>query len=191
MAMIDIKHDPSRKDLRIFSLLWLVFFVLLGFLSYWQRTEHSLLNMAIFCAGAFLISIAFNTEQPRKLQLIGLLIPAVLTGIWALEHKLGVAPIHVVYAVAGVGVAGGLLIFASPATGKSIYVTWMYAALPIGWTVSHAILAVVFYGVLTPIGLIMRATGRDSMNRKFDAAATTYWLPHKQQTDASRYFRQF
>src|SRR5262249_2930075 len=46
---------------------------------------------------------------------------------------------------------------------RLVYVGWMYAAFPIGWTVSHILMAVIYYGVLTPIGFIIRTTGRDPL----------------------------
>jgi hypothetical protein len=78
-----------------------------------------------------------------------------------------------------------------PAIRRVIYVGWMYAAFPIGWTVSHLLMGVIFYGVITPIGWIIRATGRDPLNRSFDRSARTYWVPHERSNDIGRYFRQY
>src|SRR5262245_9192110 len=41
-----------------------------------------------------------------------------------------------------------------PAAMRPIYLTWMVAAFPIGWLMSHLMLAVVFYLVITPVGLV-------------------------------------
>jgi hypothetical protein len=79
----------------------------------------------------------------------------------------------------------------APAVMRPIFVGWMVAAYPIGWTVSHAILAVTFYLVLTPIGLVLRLMGHDPLRRSFDPSAETYWVPHNPGGDPSRYFRQF
>ena len=49
----------------------------------------------------------------------------------------------------------------------------------------------VYFLVITPIGLAMRLAGRDLMSRRFDPGAESYWLPHKADKDAGRYFRQF
>jgi hypothetical protein len=50
---------------------------------------------------------------------------------------------------------------------------------------------VVFYGVLTPIGLLMRLFGRDPLNRTFDRSATSYWIEHDPGSDLDRYFQQY
>jgi hypothetical protein len=78
-----------------------------------------------------------------------------------------------------------------PSFGRLLYVGACYAAFPIGFVVSHVILAVVFYLVVTPIGLIMRLAGRDPMHRAFVRDAKTYWVPRERTTDPARYFRQF
>ncbi len=38
------------------------------------------------------------------------------------------------------------------------------------------ILGILFYGVITPIGLLMRLTGKDFLRLKLDPAASTYWI---------------
>ena len=74
---------------------------------------------------------------------------------------------------------------------KPMYVGWMTLLFPIGWTISHLVLAIVYYLVLTPIGLVMKLIGRDAMQRKFEPQARTYWIEHNPGGEASRYFRQF
>ena len=74
---------------------------------------------------------------------------------------------------------------------RLLYLGWMHAIYPIGWTISHLVLAVVYFLVLTPIGVIMRLLGRDPMQRRLDPSAGTYWIPHDPPGDSARYFRQF
>ena len=66
----------------------------------------------------------------------------------------------------------------------------MVAAFPIGWTVSHLLLGSIFYLVITPIGLLLRALGHDPMERKFDREAKTYWIEHE-RAETARYFRMY
>jgi hypothetical protein len=51
--------------------------------------------------------------------------------------------------------------------------------------------AVVFYLVITPIGLIMRLFGRDLMHRSIDKKAGTYWTPVHRQADSESFSDQF
>jgi len=78
-----------------------------------------------------------------------------------------------------------------PPVLRPVYRVWMTAVYPIGWTVSHLAMALLFYLVFTPIGLIMRLVGRDPLERRFDPQARTYWQPRQQDPDKRRYFRQF
>lgn len=41
---------------------------------------------------------------------------------------------------------------------------------------SRLLLAVLFYAVVTPIGLVMRATGRDSLRLRRQPGAPSYWV---------------
>lgn len=80
----------------------------------------------------------------------------------------------------------------SPRFMRLVFVAMSYAAFPVGFVVSHVVLALVYYGVLTPIGLLMRIFGYDSMRRRFDADVDSYWIERDPSgTEPKRYFRQF
>jgi len=108
---------------------------------------------------------------------------------WALHARLdSPAP---ALAVLGLSAAAAVIGLLRPDWLRPMYVVWMAAALPIGWVVSHLLLAAVFYLVVTPIGLTMRLCGRDPLQRKFDRAASTYWVRRPAVDDTERCFRQF
>jgi ABC-type uncharacterized transport system permease subunit len=91
----------------------------------------------------------------------------------------------------GIGGGLGVVFFAVPPLRRYIYLGWLYAAFPIGYVVSHVIMGVIYFGVVTPVGLIMRALGKDPMTRTYDKAAKSYWIPHATDRDPKRYFKQF
>ncbi len=84
-----------------------------------------------------------------------------------------------------------ILFYAVRPIRKPIYLAWIHLAFPIGWVISHVAMALIYYLVFTPIGLIMRLFGRDPMERRFDRAAESYWIEHQPSGDPARYFRQF
>ena len=90
-----------------------------------------------------------------------------------------------------IGGAIFLVYYAVVPMRRLLYLGWMHAIYPIGWTVSHLVLAIVYFLVLTPIGVCMRLLGRDPMQRRLDPSAGTYWIPHDPPGDSARYFRQF
>jgi len=61
---------------------------------------------------------------------------------------------------------------------------------PIGWVVSHLILGLIYFAVVTPIGLALRLTGRSSMETDIDRAAESYWQRRPPPPKVEDYLRQ-
>ena len=74
---------------------------------------------------------------------------------------------------------------------RPIYVGWMILAFPIGWTVSQVMLALMFYGLFMPIGLLFRLLGRDPLHRARRPGVESYWTPKPAPAGPKSYFRQF
>jgi len=91
------------------------------------------------------------------------------------------------------GLALGSLIgsLIAPTALRPLYVTLTAISLPIGFVVSHVLMAVIFYGLLTPIALFFRIVGRDALQRRFEPSANTYWQKRQVRQDRAQYFRQF
>jgi hypothetical protein len=70
------------------------------------------------------------------------------------------------------------------------YVGLSYATYPVGLVVSYVALALVYFLVVTPIGLAMRLLGRDPLLRKFDPKAKSYWNPKAGEKTVASYFNQ-
>ena len=87
----------------------------------------------------------------------------------------------------GLGLAGLI----HPPALRSVFVGWMLLAFPIGWTVSQVLLAVLYYGVFTPVGLFFKLRGRDSLCRKRAADRESYWEEKPASKDVRSYFRQY
>lgn len=89
---------------------------------------------------------------------------------------------------AGVLLAG--LHYAIPPLRLPLYLGWMRAVRPIGLTVTRAVLALVFYGLITPLGVTMRLFRRDALALRRDPSRDSYWTPHDPGGDVDRYLRQ-
>jgi hypothetical protein len=85
----------------------------------------------------------------------------------------------------------GLIGLAAPRLIRPIYVAWMIAAFPIGWVVSHLILAILFYGLFTPISLFFRLIGRDALQRRPRPELKSYYVAKTTPTDPGAYLRQY
>jgi hypothetical protein len=53
---------------------------------------------------------------------------------------------------------------------------WMKLAELLHGVVSPVVLGAIYFGIFTPVGLVMRASGRDAMCRRFEPARPSYWL---------------
>jgi len=129
-----------------------------------------------------------RNPSPKTLRTFGLLLALFLAiaGVLAWHREAGLAA-RILWGAAII-VPG--IYFAWPAIRWPFYMTWITVVFPIGWLVSHLLLAVIFYGLVTPWGLGMRLLGRDPMHRKRDPRATSHWRPLRLDSDPARYFRQ-
>ena len=74
-----------------------------------------------------------------------------------------------------VGVILCIIGIAIPVTLKPIYWIWMIFATILGWIMTRVILSLLFYAIITPIGLIPRLFGKQFIDLKWDNTDSTYW----------------
>jgi hypothetical protein len=99
-------------------------------------------------------------------------IVAVLFGLffpWVLERPIPRWP----WVIAGVLIAWGLV---APMSLQPVYRGWMKFGLLLSKITTPIIMGIVFYLVVTPMGIVRRMTGNDSLARRFDASAS-YRVP--------------
>lgn len=66
------------------------------------------------------------------------------------------------------------LALAAPMSLSPVYQVWMRIGLVLGWINTRLILAIIFYLVVIPTGLLMRLFQGDPMQRKFEPQRQTY-----------------
>lgn len=101
------------------------------------------------------------------------------------------ASFALVIALVGVGFALSFLAWSYPPAVKLVFVGTMLLTAPIGWMVSELTLMTVYLGVVLPIGILLRAMGRDALRIAPQPNATTYWTAKRQPSSASSYFRRY
>lgn len=107
---------------------------------------------------------------------------ALLFGVvfpWLLEREWPVWP-WIVFALVG---GAGLLI---PASLKRVYYWWMRFALLLSKITTPIIMGLVYYLVVTPMGLVMTLFGHDAMNRRYDSEKESYRVASNQTGDAKK-----
>ena len=111
----------------------------------------------------------------------------------ALKLSVGFVWDHPVFLVCiGIG-ALQLLLFqvGLPVLSRGLFVVLSVAFVPIGFVLSHVLLAGVYYLVLTPIALVFRVMGRDVIGKKLDKDAKTYWHERSGDRPAASYFKLY
>lgn len=136
--------------------------------------------------------LTFDRNPHARLlrQFAGIWLPAAIALVgWSVHRRTGVWNAAVAIWVSGAVLS--LVAFVRPAVARVIWVGWMSLAFPIGWALSHVVLATVYYAGVWPTGIAVRLLRRDPLTRAFDPRATTYWRPHNPGGHPERYFRQF
>ncbi|MDP6467537.1 MAG: SxtJ family membrane protein [Pirellulaceae bacterium] len=136
-----------------------------------------------------LVDINWN-PPPKELRVFAVLQLIFFAIIAGLLHQRMAATGWATTIVVGAAIVAVTGLF-KPMWLRTMYVVWMAAVFPIGFVVSHILMAIVFFLVVMPIGLIMRLVGRDPMHRKLDHDAETYWHPRTPPQGTRGYFRQF
>jgi hypothetical protein len=128
-------------------------------------------------------------HSAQQLRWFGLLLLAFCVALGALlGARLGSR--EVALGLAGVGLALAAPYYAVRPLRLPLYLTWLRVTRPPGAAFSLLLLAVIYFLVVTPIGLAARLFGRDALGRRFDPAAESYWSRHSRSADAVRYLRQ-
>jgi predicted membrane metal-binding protein len=69
---------------------------------------------------------------------------------------------------------------------------WMHFGLALNRIVSPIVMGAIFFGLLTPVALLLRLRGRDVLQRRFDPARQSYWLKREPPgPDGSSFPRQY
>jgi len=89
------------------------------------------------------------------------------------------------------GLLGGAIFRLLPRIATPFYRIWYFAACCIGIVISNLLLILFFYGAITPVGLLLKALGRDPMKRRWEPKRSSYWEPAEKSVAPERYFRQY
>ena len=68
---------------------------------------------------------------------------------------------------------------------------WAWIGRRLNSVLSPLLIIVLFYGVVTPVGLAMRAVGKDPLRLRRDPQSSTYWIDCREESKTSDMRRQF
>ena len=128
-------------------------------------------------------------SSPKKLREFGLVVGGVLCalGILLWWRGLGTFPYFLIPGV--MLVIGGAF---APLALTPLQKAWMTLAILMGWVMTRVLMTVLFYLAITPIGLILRLTGKDLLDQKLEPKKQSYWKIRPQTPRVpSDYEKQF
>jgi hypothetical protein len=113
-----------------------------------------------------------HKSNTKELRSFGLLVGAVfiVIGVWPMLFR-GESPR--LWAI----IVGGLLMLLGglvPDFLAPIHRGWMWIGHVLGWINTRILLGIVFYGLVTPIGIVFRLMGKDTMRQAFSETSQTY-----------------
>ena len=114
-----------------------------------------------------------HVEVTKKtLRQFGLMVGGIFLfiGLWPFVWRQEAVHIWAIILGSLLAIAGLMM----PGLLKHVYKGWMWVGHVMGWVNTRIILGILFYGVVTPMGLVMKLTGRDPMRRGFESEAQTY-----------------
>jgi hypothetical protein len=89
---------------------------------------------------------------------------------------------------------GALLLLAAafaPSILRYVYKPWMTLAFAMSWLATRVILTLLYFLIVTPIGLLQRLCGKRPLEFRFKSDETSYWQPRATQPAPPDYEKQF
>lgn len=125
---------------------------------------------------------------PKNLKSFGLILGGILLAIAAAGWWKG-KPTYPYWLFTGLPIF--LIAAFYPLILGPLYKAWMSVAMLIGWVLTRVILAVLFYAIITPLGIINRLTGKNILSDRPGNQSSTYWIKRTPQKAKEQYENQF
>ena len=85
----------------------------------------------------------------------------------------------------------GVLTLVRPSVLAPLNRLWMKFGLLLHRIISPLVMGMLFFVVVTPVGVLMRATGKDPMNRRREPDADSYWIVREPGPEPETMKQQF
>lgn len=76
----------------------------------------------------------------------------------------------------GIALAFLVSAFVCPRALRPLNILWTKLGLLLGKIMTPIVMGIVFFGVVTPISLVMRLMGKDPLSLKYEKDAASYWI---------------
>jgi hypothetical protein len=142
------------------------------------------------------INLKPSTKQLRQFGYIAVVALSILAAVAFFKNGLlgfdfGESTPLISGMLLGAGLLLGSFSLVAPHLNRYPFLFLTFITYPIGFCLSYVIMIFLFYGVITPVGLLLRLVGRDPLQRRFEPDAPTYWVSPTARKSKEDYFKQF
>lgn len=127
---------------------------------------------------------------PRELRLFALVLPCAFGFVGALFYfgfgKTGFATF-----LWSLGAITFLTAITGTRLGLPCYYLWMGFVFGVSQFLGYSVLALIYYLVVTPLGLLAKLLGRDRLQRRRQPGAHSYWQDCPPATNAENFEKQY
>ena len=130
----------------------------------------------------------FENASRKDLLIFGLVFAGGMGAFGAWSHFHGHPERALVLFAVGSAV---FLLSLIPPVGRRLYVLWMGLGLVLGLFTVPVVMFALYALTIVPLGLWFRLRRRDTMRRRLDPGAKSYWEDYPRSDDPASYVRQF
>ncbi len=137
---------------------------------------------------AEIAAIKQNRKNLREFGIIFCIVGIVLAAISFYKNGFLTSASLILFAAALAFLASGLF---TPNILKPFHKVWMSLAVIMGYILSHVVLLIAFFLVITPMGLLLRLIRKDILDLKLNKSDATFWKDYENVPDKGRYRKMF
>ena len=120
--------------------------------------------------------MVYNKKDLRIFAFILSLILALLSSKFSKTNNLSLGGILLALSLAAFAIG-----LATPILIAPVYRVASFIGRILGFLITTVLLAIIFYCVFTPIGVILRTTSRDILGLKIERGKASYWIARKEK----------
>jgi len=114
----------------------------------------------------------------KEWQKFGFGLSLILAVIASIQLYLGSAAALFLYGAAAVLVLAALMF---PLLIKPLFILFSYIGLAMNWLVTHLVLTIVFFLLITPLGWLLKLSGKKLLDRDFSGKPDSYWISREKE----------
>lgn len=128
----------------------------------------------------------FNSK--KEWQKFGYGLSVILLLIGTLQMIFGSGYLYIyLYTISSIILLSAL---AFPIVLKPLFIFFSYFGFGMNWLVTHLILTLVFYLLITPIGLLLKLFGKKLLDVEFPRKGKSYWISREGSSDNIENFKK-